>query len=92
MNNPFEILEKRLSNIESLLIDIKHKTIDEKQEINFNIDEVAELLRVSKQSIYKYIQKGLIKAKKVGRTFIISKTDLDEATKEAKSLKYQRNS
>ena len=91
-NNPFELIDLRLANIESLLLDIKHKSSEEKKEENLSIDEVAKILLVSKQSVYSYIRKGTIKAKKVGRTFLINRIDLENATKEVKSLKYQRNS
>ena len=62
MNNPFIEIDSRLSNIESLLIDIKHKSDVEQKEINHSVDEVAKILKVSKQSVYSYIRKGKIKA------------------------------
>ena len=89
-SNPFEVIDLRLSNIESLLLDIKHKSIEEKKEENLTIVDVAKILLVSKQSVYSYIRRGEIKAKRIGRTYIISRADLDHATKEVKSLKYKR--
>jgi len=88
--NPFDAIDLRLSNIESLLQDIKQKSIEEKKEENLTIVDVAKILLVSKQSVYSYIRRGEIKAKRVGRTYIINRADLDNAIKEVKSFKYKR--
>lgn len=90
MENPFAQIEGRLNNIESLLLEIRTKTTEEPKPENLTIDEVAEILKVSKQSVYAYIRKGFVKAKKIGRIYLISRADLDEATRETKSLRYQR--
>jgi small nuclear ribonucleoprotein (snRNP)-like protein len=56
MNNPFELLDERLSKIEKLLLDLKnepkvvgHLTEPEKL---LNIQEVAEILNLSVPTIY----------------------------------------
>lgn len=89
MDNPFFQIDQRLCNIESLLLELKHSTPQPK-DVNLSVDEVAELLKVSEQTVYTYIRKGIIPAEKVARKYIISRAALDEATKEVKSLKYQR--
>lgn len=89
MDNPFFQIDQRLCNIESLLLELKHSAPQPK-DVNLSVDEVAELLKVSEQTVYTYIRKGIIPAEKVRRKYIISRTALDEATKEVKSLKYQR--
>ncbi|WNH10554.1 helix-turn-helix domain-containing protein [Thalassobellus suaedae] len=90
MNNPFETINQRLSNIETLLLDIKHKPIEEEKPENLTVKETAELLKVSEQSIHNYIKKGYIPAKHLGRILLIKRTDLDNALTEVKSLKYKR--
>ncbi|GAA4277702.1 helix-turn-helix domain-containing protein [Aquimarina mytili] len=90
MNNPFEILNKRLANIETLLLDIKHKPIEEKKPENLTVKETAKLLKVSEQSVHNYIKRGTLSAQKVGRILLIKRTDLDNALTEVKSLKYKR--
>jgi len=90
MNNPFEILNERLANIESLLLDIKHKPVEEQKPENLTVKETAELLKVSEQSVHNYIKRGTLPAQKVGRILIIKREDLDNALKEVKSLKYKR--
>ncbi len=90
MNNPFEAINQRLSNIETLLLDIKHKPKEEEKSENLNVKEVAEILKVSEQSVHSYIKKGFFPAKKLGRILLIKRTDLDCALTDVKSIKYKR--
>ena len=91
MNNPFETINKRLSNIESLLLDIKHRPLEEEKSENLTVKEVAEVLKVSEQSVHNYIKKGFLNAQKVGRILLIKRADLDKALQDVKSLKYKRS-
>ena len=91
MNNPFEAINQRLSNIESLLLDIKHKPEPEDKPENLTVKEVAPLLKVSEQSVIKYIKKGLLPAKFIGRRYLIARIDIEAALQEHKSLKYKRS-
>jgi len=90
MNNPFEILNERLANIESLLLEIKHKPEEAEKSENLTVKETAEVLKVSEQSVHNYIKRGLIPALKMGRILLIKRADLDNALTEVKSLKYKR--
>ncbi|WP_159092059.1 helix-turn-helix domain-containing protein [Aquimarina sp. Aq107] len=90
MDNPFKIISERLSNIESLLLDIKHKPVEERKPENLTVKETAELLKVSEQSVHNYIKRGTLSAQKVGRILLIKRADLDNALTEVKSLKYKR--
>jgi excisionase family DNA binding protein len=90
MYNPFEIIEQRLSNIENLLLDIKHKPIEEEKAENLTVKEAAELLKVSEQSIHNYIKRGFLPAQKVGRILLIKRIDVEQSLQEVKSLKYKR--
>ena len=89
MQNPFEAINQRLSNIETLLLDLKHKPKEEKPE-NLNVKQTAQLLKVSEQSVHNYIKKGLFPAQKVGRVLLIKSTDIEAALVDVKSLKYKR--
>jgi excisionase family DNA binding protein len=91
MNNPFEAINQRLSNIESLLLDIKHKPEPEDKPEYLTVKEAVPLLKVSEQSIIKYIKKGLLPAKFIGRRYLIARVDMEAALKEHKSLKYKRS-
>ncbi len=90
MTNPFETLNKRLLNIETLLLEIKHKPEDNNKLENLTVKETAEVLKVSEQSVHNYIKKGLIPAQKIGRVLLIKREDLDNALAEVKTLKYKR--
>ncbi len=90
MTNPFETLNSRLANIETLLLEIKHKPKEEEKPENLTVKETAEVLKVSEQTVHSYIKKGFIPARKMGRVLLIKRTDLDSALIEVKSLKYKR--
>jgi len=91
MNNPFETLNQRLANIESLLLEIKHKPEEQEKPENLTVKETAKFLKVSEQSVHNYIKKGFIPAKKVGRILLINRTDIDNSLEGVKSLKYKRS-
>lgn len=91
MHNPFDILNERLANIETLLLEIKHKPIEEPKPENLTVKETAQVLKVSEQSVHNYIKKGYLPAQKVGRVLLIKRTDLENALTEVKSLKYKRD-
>lgn len=62
MNNPFEVIEARLSSIENLILDLKHQPTKveptEQPEQLLTIDEVAELLHLTKPTVYSKHSKG----------------------------------
>ena len=45
--------------------------------IFYTPEEVAEILKISRQSVYNDISAGKLKAKKIGRRIRISKEDLE---------------
>jgi hypothetical protein len=53
MENPFEVLAKRLTNIESLLLDIKHKETSEK---SYTISELSTLTGYDKSVLFEFIE------------------------------------
>lgn len=75
MNNPFEIIDARLSNIETLLLDIKHtpkEQIEKKDTggIEIAIDETG----LTSHSIYRLVSERKIPhAKKGGRLYFSRK-------------------
>lgn len=89
MSNPFEILEQRLSNIENLLIEIKHPPKKEENKL-LSVKEVAQFAGVSELTIRNYIQEGKIKAKTIGRRIFIEKKQFEAGLTEVKALKYKR--
>lgn len=62
----------------------------ESKNVNYTVEEAAERLRVSKQTIRNYISDGLIEAKKVKRRVLINKHYLEENLEVIKSKKHKR--
>ena len=48
----------------------------EKTKIFYSITEVAKLLHVTRQAIFDRIQRGTLKAQKIGATYVISKKEV----------------
>lgn len=46
-------------------------------------DEVAELFRISKASVYRWAERGLLPAVKVGRTVRFNRQDVEQLIKTA---------
>jgi excisionase family DNA binding protein len=89
MSNPFESIETRLSNIESLLLDIKHKPIETENKL-YSVKQLSEYAGVSELSIRNWILEGKIQAKRIGRRLFIEQTQFAKGLEEVKSLKYKR--
>ncbi|MGZ0017669.1 helix-turn-helix domain-containing protein [Yeosuana sp. AK3] len=79
MNNPFETLDKRLSNIESILLDIKHTPKTEQQpetESPLGIKDVSNLIGKTVPTIYSYCQRNEIPYSKNGNRLIFWKSEI----------------
>ena len=57
----------------------------------YSVQEVSKLLSVSELTVYNYIKRGIIPSTKISRKHLIKRTDLEEAIKDVKSLKYRRD-
>jgi predicted DNA-binding transcriptional regulator AlpA len=80
MNNPFSEIDARLSNIETLILDIKHQPKQSQPEAEnpLNIDEVVKLTGYTKPTLYLYCQKNTIPHhKKNGRLFFFKSEIID---------------
>ncbi len=89
MNNPFESIENRLSNIENLLLDIKHKPEEIENQLH-SVKSLAALSGVSQLTVRNWIIEGKIQAKRMGRRLFIEQSQFTKGLKEVKSLKYKR--
>ena len=89
MNNPVESIETRLSNIENLLLDIKHKP-DETENKLHSVKSLALLSGVSELTVRNWIIEGKIQAKRIGRRLFIEQIQFARGLEEVKSLKYKR--
>ncbi len=90
MNNPFQTIDARLSNIENLLLDIKHLPKEDLSNKRYDLKEASTITGLSTQTLRAHIKKGIIKGDRLGRKFSIKHTELFDSFNEVKSLKYKR--
>ena len=76
--NPFEVFDARLTEIQSLLVEIRHKKEEpqptDKSDTYIDQKRVAELLDVSGVSVWEYERKGFLKSYRIGnlKRFLLS--------------------
>jgi excisionase family DNA binding protein len=88
MNNPFEVIEARLNNIETLLLDIKHLPIEQdkqpqKDEL-LTVQDTAKFLSLSVPTVYGLISKGELPVMKRSKRCYFSKVELINYLKEGR--------
>jgi excisionase family DNA binding protein len=80
MNNPFEVIEARLNNIETLLLDLTHtpKEQGEQPETDefFTVQDTAKFLSLSVPTVYTLISKGELPVMKRSKRCYFSKVEL----------------
>jgi excisionase family DNA binding protein len=86
MHNPFEVLEARLSNIETLLLDLKHqpKAVNASTQTNekpLSIGEAADFLNLSVPTLYSKVSRGELPVMKRGKRLYFSLPELKEYLK-----------
>lgn len=90
MNNPFEVIEARLSNIENLILDLKHKpqTIasPEQPEQLLTVQETADLLKLTVPTIYSKVSKGELPVMKRGKRLYFSSAELLDYLKQGRKM------
>lgn len=93
MTNPFEILEARLSKIESLLLDLKRAPkAPEDLPDRISLNEACKVTGLRKSTIYKLTSSGGIPCFRIGeRKLLFSRKELQEWLIE-KTVRKQSNS
>jgi predicted DNA-binding transcriptional regulator AlpA len=91
MNNPFETIDARLSNIENLLLDIKHDKLKNATNIPVNspepfltVKQVTEELGVSRVTLLSWEKQELIKPHRIGRRVYFLRSELIQRKESAK--------
>lgn len=89
MQNPFESINLRLSNIENLLLDIKHnpkhtpeitvKDVSENRTRYMTLTEIFKHKLISKPTFYKHLREGKITMYKLGGRSYVDKTEFESA-------------
>jgi excisionase family DNA binding protein len=83
MNNPFEIIDARLKNIECLLLDIKYPKKEKQQEAEefLTIQQAAVLLNLAVPTLYSKVCKGELPVMKRNKRLYFLKKELIEFIK-----------
>ena len=80
MNNPFELIEARLNNIETLLLDLKHEPkeqgVQPETDELLTVQDTAKFLRLSVPTVYTLISKGELPVMKRSKRCYFSKVEL----------------
>ena len=87
MNNPFEVIEERLSSIENLILDLKQPTKVEtlvQPEKLLTIQEAAQFLNLTVPTIYSKVSKRELPCMKRSKRLYFSSTELMEYLKEGR--------
>ena len=88
IQNPFDLLNQRLKNIEVLLIDIKHSpnlySKEEEKDEFLDIKEAAFLLKYSLPSMYRLVKTREIPSLKKAGKILFSKEELIKWAKEGR--------
>lgn len=86
MSNPFEVINSRLTNIEALLLDIKHEPVSEKQPHQSTDEtdlltpkETAQLLRISLPTLHRWQKKGKLKCYGIAGTRYYKRSEVIES-------------
>jgi excisionase family DNA binding protein len=92
MYNPFETINSRLSNIESLLLDLKHgnEPIAITDKAHFTKREAAAELSCSVPMIDKLIQQGRLDKVKVGAKVLIPREGIERILSNKKGANYAK--
>ena len=88
MSNPFEVLETRLSNIENLLLDLKHKPEKAEHKTQpeqlLTIQQASEFLNLSVHTIYSKVSKNELPYMKRSKRLYFSRTELLDYLKQGR--------
>lgn len=77
MNNPFDLIDLRLSNIETLLLDIKHSPREQPDNGELlTITQAGEIINLTVPTIYSLVSKKLIPHNKKGKRLYFLKSEL----------------
>lgn len=79
MNNPFETINARLSNIENILLDLKHSESGSNQneaDQLLTIKEAAKILHLTVPTIYGFVSRSEIPYSKKSKRLYFSKQQL----------------
>ncbi|MDX2190512.1 MAG: helix-turn-helix domain-containing protein [Bacteroidota bacterium] len=90
MNNPFELIEARLDNIETLLLDIKHQPKSQSEQPQsdelLTVQDTAKFLSLSVPTVYTLISKGELPVMKRSKRCYFFKVELINYLKQGRKM------
>jgi excisionase family DNA binding protein len=89
MNNPFEVINSRLSNIENLLLEIKHPVLQPPTDTlpadkPMSVNEASEFLDIAVPTVYAKVHRNELPHMKRGGKLYFSRAELMDYLKEGK--------
>ena len=80
MSNPFEELGKKLDNIEARILELTHKPapVTKQPEKYLTVDQVAEMLSVSRVTLWSWDKKGILEAQRFGNLKRYKLSDIEK--------------
>jgi excisionase family DNA binding protein len=95
MNNPFETLFAKLSQIEAMLTELKaagHTPPGEAQgDVFLNVSEAAEFLKCSRSHIHNLRRRGELPRRRAGGRVLFAKSDLQKLAGVPEAITRRRN-
>ena len=86
MNNPFDTIDKRLSNLEALLLEVKNSSNEIKQNFTpkepteyLTRAEVADMLKVDLSTLWKWQKIGKLIPYGIGNRVYFKRSDIEAA-------------
>lgn len=77
MNNPFEIIDSRLSNIENLLLDLKHPPASKQSDEYITRKEAADILHITLPTLNNRTTEGKLKGYRMGRRVLYKRGEIE---------------
>lgn len=86
MNNPFEILDRRQSNMENILLDLSKKVTELKSSFEpkqpndyLTRSEVANLLKIDLSTIHHWCKSGKLQPYGIGSRIYFKRSDIENS-------------
>jgi excisionase family DNA binding protein len=90
IENPFEIISNQLEELKVILLNIREDMSDKKKNKYYSLQQAANILQVSFQTVRRNIRRGNINASQIGSKTLIKNSELYNDENDIKSVKNRR--
>ncbi|TVZ13965.1 helix-turn-helix domain-containing protein [Maribacter sp. MAR_2009_72] len=90
MDNPFETLHSDITELKLMVAKLLSQPEEDNSEKMYSLKQASDLLGVDRQTVRNHIDRGNIKANRLGRRIFIEHKELYDSMNEIKSIKYKR--